>query len=108
MSEQPTQYSYDDRPRDFWARTHPAVVVGGGPIGLITALGLVRRGIRTVVLEAGNSVSVGSRAICTSRHTLEVLDRLGAGDLVQDDSLVWSRGRSFHRDEEVLSFEMPS
>jgi 3-(3-hydroxy-phenyl)propionate hydroxylase len=108
MSEQPTLYSYEDQPRDFWAHPHPAVVIGGGPIGLIAALGLVRRGIRTVVVEAGNSVSVGSRAICTSRHTLEVLDRLGAGDLVQNDSLVWSRGRSFHRDEEVLSFEMPS
>jgi 3-(3-hydroxy-phenyl)propionate hydroxylase len=108
MSEQPTQYSYEEKPRDFWAQPHPAVVVGGGPIGLITALGLVRRGIRTVVVEAGNSASIGSRAICTSRHTLEVLDRLGAGDLVQEDSLLWSRGRSFYRDEEVLSFEMPS
>ncbi|QCB97834.1 aromatic ring hydroxylase [Arthrobacter sp. PAMC25564] len=108
MSEQPTLYSYEDQPADFWAQPHPAVVIGGGPIGLIAALGLVRRGIRTVVVEAGNSVSVGSRAICTSRHTLEVLDRLGAGDLVQNDSLIWSRGRSFHRDEEVLSFEMPS
>jgi 3-(3-hydroxy-phenyl)propionate hydroxylase len=108
MSEQPTQYSYEEKPRDFWAGTHPAVVVGGGPIGLITALGLVRRGIRTVVVESGNSASTGSRAICTSRHTLEVLDRLGAGDLVQEDSILWSRGRSFYRDEEVLSFEMPS
>jgi 3-(3-hydroxy-phenyl)propionate hydroxylase len=108
MSEQPTQYSYEEKPRDFWAGTHPAVVVGGGPIGLITALGLVRRGIRTVVVESGNSASTGSRAICTSRHTLEVLDRLGAGDLVQEDSILWSRGRSFYRDQEVLSFEMPS
>ncbi|WP_019808704.1 FAD-dependent monooxygenase [Saccharomonospora halophila] len=83
------------------------VVVGAGPVGLALALGLARRGVAVTVLEAGDSVSYGSRAICLSRHSLEVLERLGVGAEFAARSLPWTSGRSFHRDTEVLSFEMP-
>ncbi|MFI7483835.1 FAD-dependent monooxygenase [Kocuria sp. M1R5S2] len=92
----------------FWDEVHPVTVVGGGPVGLTTALGLVRRGIPTVLVEARDTVSVGSRAICTSRHSLEILDRLGVGDRVQERSLVWDRGKSFYRDQQILEFVMPN
>lgn len=108
MSQNNRHYAFQDQAQPFWAEPHPVVVVGGGPVGLTAALGLVRRGVPTVILEAGDSVSDGSRAICTSRHSLEVFDRLNMCDLVQNDSLAWSRGRSFYREEEVLNFEMPS
>jgi 3-(3-hydroxy-phenyl)propionate hydroxylase len=83
------------------------VVVGAGPVGLATALGLARRGVQVTVLEAARSVSFGSRAICVSRHSLEILDRLGAGKQIADASLAWTGGRSFYRGQEVLMFQMP-
>ncbi|MDR7304358.1 FAD-dependent oxidoreductase [Haloactinomyces albus] len=89
------------------AEPETVVVVGAGPVGLASALGLARRGVPVTVLESGDSVAYGSRAICLSRHSLEVLERLGLGEQFAEHSLPWTSGRSFHRDTEVLSFEMP-
>ncbi|MBA8826524.1 3-(3-hydroxy-phenyl)propionate hydroxylase [Saccharopolyspora lacisalsi] len=89
------------------AAPEPVVIVGAGPVGLALALGLARRGVVVTVLESGDSVSYGSRAICLSRHSLEVLERLGVGERFAERSLPWTSGRSFHRDTEVLSFAMP-
>lgn len=83
------------------------VVVGAGPVGMAVALGLARRGVSVTVLEAGGTVSFGSRAICMSRHSIEILDRLSVGSRVTQVSLPWTRGRSFFRDREVLVFSMP-
>ena len=43
------------------------------------ALELAHRGVATVVLDDNDVVSVGSRAICWSKRTLEIFDRLGVG-----------------------------
>src|SRR5262245_37939624 len=56
---------------------HPVIIAGAGPVGLAASLDLARRGIRSMVLEKRNTVSDGSRAICWSKRTLEILDRLG-------------------------------
>ena len=87
--------------------TLPVVVAGAGPVGMAVALGLAQRGIRVTVLEAADQVSFGSRAICISRHSLEVADRLGIGDQLSHLVLPWEGGRSFHREQEVLHFRMP-
>ena len=44
----------------------PVAIVGAGPIGLAAAIDLAQHGIRCVVLDDNNVVSVGSRAICWS------------------------------------------
>ena len=49
---------------------HSVVVVGGGPVGYCTALGLAAHGVPVVLIEADDSVCVGSRAICISRRSL--------------------------------------
>ena len=86
----------------------PVVVVGAGPVGMGVALGLAHRGVPVTVLEAATGVSFGSRAICVSRHSLEVADRLGFGEELTRLALPWEGGRSFYRDVEVLRFRMPN
>ena len=83
------------------------LVAGGGPVGLATALALARQGVESLVVEADRTVCVGSRAICLSRRTFEILDRLGALAPFVGKGLAWTGGRSFHRDELVLHFTMP-
>ncbi|HEY0488450.1 MAG TPA: FAD-dependent oxidoreductase [Telluria sp.] len=89
------------------ATRHQVAIVGGGPVGLATALGLARQGIASVLIEADDSVCQGSRAICISRRSLEIIERLGALDGFLKTGLPWTGGRSFYRDTEVLHFTMP-
>jgi 3-(3-hydroxy-phenyl)propionate hydroxylase len=86
---------------------HPVAIAGGGPIGLATALGLAKQGVRSVVIEADNSVCEGSRAICISRRSLQILQRLGVLDAFMAKGLPWTTGRSYYKDQEVLRFSMP-
>lgn len=86
---------------------HKVVIAGGGPIGLATALGLANQGVASVVIEADNSVCEGSRAICISRRSLQILQRLGVLDAFLAKGLPWTTGRSYYKDQEVLRFSMP-
>ena len=88
-------------------RPHPVVIVGGGPVGYTVALGLAAHGVHSVLLEADDSVCFGSRAICISRRSLQIFDRLGALDGFLKVGLPWTGGRSFYRQDEVLHFTMP-
>ncbi|TLY72737.1 MAG: FAD-dependent oxidoreductase, partial [Gammaproteobacteria bacterium] len=88
-------------------RRHAVAIVGGGIVGLACALALARHGVRSVILEADDGVCVGSRAICISRRSLEILARLGALEPFLAKGLPWTGGRSFYRDTEVLRFSMP-
>ena len=87
--------------------TLPVVVVGAGPVGMATALGLAQRGVPVTIIEAADQVSFGSRAICISRHSLEAAGRLGFGAELEKIVLPWVGGRSFYRDRQVLHFRMP-
>lgn len=84
----------------------PVVIVGAGPVGLAMALDLARHGIASKVLDDNNVVSVGSRAICWSKRSLEILDRLGIGDRCVEKGVTWKVGRTFHRDREVFSYDL--
>ena len=86
---------------------HPVAIVGGGPVGLSLALGLARHGVRSLVLEADDSVSHGSRAACISRRSQEILAQLGAIKPVLDKALPWTAGTSYYRETPVYRLEMP-
>ena len=86
---------------------HPVVIAGGGPIGFALALGLARHGIRSVVLEADNSVCTGSRAGCVTRRTLEIFDQLGMAAPVVQQGLPWAEGWSYFRTTEIFHLQMP-
>lgn len=88
-------------------KRHPVVIVGGGPVGLTTALGLANHGVPVVLIEADDSVCAGSRAICISRRSLEIMERIGAVEGFKTIGLPWTGGRSYYRDTEVLHFTMP-
>ena len=81
-------------------------IVGSGPVGMTLALALARQGVRSVLIEADDSVCTGSRAICISRRSLEILKRLGAVQGFLQKGLPWTGGRSFYRDAEVFRFSM--
>lgn len=87
---------------------HPVVVVGAGPTGLVAALDLAAQGIPCVVLTKGNTVSTGSRAICFSKRTLEIIHRISpetAGRMLQK-GVVWDTGKVFYRDSLVYHFHL--
>jgi 3-(3-hydroxy-phenyl)propionate hydroxylase len=65
----------------------PVAVVGAGPIGLITALGLVHYGIPVVLFEEDDRLSLDTKAGTVLTRTLEVLHRYGAVDDVLSASL---------------------
>lgn len=89
------------------ARRHCVAIVGGGPTGLTLALALARFRIPSVVLEADDTVCLGSRATCISRRSLEILQRVGAHEAFVAKGLGWTGGRSFYRNTEVFQLQMP-
>jgi len=89
------------------ARRHPVAIVGAGPVGLEVALELARYGVASVVIEAGNTVSEGSRAVCLARRSMEIMQQLGLDQRFLEKGLPWTGGRSFYRDEVVFNLDMP-
>lgn len=84
----------------------PVVVIGAGPVGLGVALDLALHGVPSLVLDDDDTVSVGSRAICWSKRTLEILDRLGVGQPMVDKGITWNVGKVFFRDHQVYEFNL--
>ncbi len=82
------------------------VIVGAGPIGLAMAIELANHDIPSVVLDRANKVSIGSRAICWSKRSLEIFDRLGIGDQALAKGVMWKVGRTYHRDRELFTFDL--
>lgn len=82
------------------------VVVGAGPVGLAAAIDLGQRGIPVLILDEDDTVSVGSRAICYAKRTLEILDRLHCGESVVDKGVRWNVGRVFDGAELAYRFDL--
>jgi 3-(3-hydroxy-phenyl)propionate hydroxylase len=86
--------------------SRPVIIVGAGPVGLACALDLSLHGVPTLVLDDGDTVSAGSRAICYAKRTLEVLDRYGCGEAVVERGISWRIGKVFHRDRLAYTFNL--
>ncbi len=88
------------------AGPYPVSIIGAGPVGLAAAIDLALHGIASVVLDDNDVVSVGSRAICWSKRTLEIFDRLGVGQRMVDKGVTWQVGRTFRGDKEVYTVDL--
>lgn len=100
----PYQRSVDqDAPRPV---RHKVVIIGSGPAGLTAALDLAGRNIPSVILTKSRTVSVGSRAICFAKKTLEAMNRLNLGDKMLEKGVVWNLGKVFYDEELVYEFNL--
>jgi len=89
------------------SRAAPVLIVGAGPVGLLTALDLARFGVPSVVLTEERQVTHGSRAVVLTRRSLEILQQVGVERPFLAKGLPWDHGRSFYRDREVYRMVMP-
>ncbi|MEE9428674.1 MAG: FAD-dependent oxidoreductase [Paracoccaceae bacterium] len=84
----------------------PVVIVGGGPIGVATALDLGLQGVPVVLLDDHEGIGLGSRAICFAKRALEIADRYGCAMPMLDKGVVWNVGKVFHKDRKVFEFDL--
>ncbi len=85
---------------------HPVVIVGAGPVGLSLAIDLAQRGQAVLIVDNDNRLSMGSRALCFAKRTLEIWDRLGVGDPMVDKGVSWNVGKVFHDENLVYQFNL--
>jgi 3-(3-hydroxy-phenyl)propionate hydroxylase len=64
------------------------LVVGGGPVGMVTALALAMKGVPVTVFERFETLLDDPRAATTHPATLELLARLGMVDQMREHGLV--------------------
>jgi 3-(3-hydroxy-phenyl)propionate hydroxylase len=105
---QALQFDYE-RSADQDARQavrHPVVIVGAGPVGLSLAVDLAQRGQPVLILDNDNRLSIGSRALCFAKRTLEIWDRLGVGEPMVQKGVSWNVGKVFMQDEKVYEFNL--
>ena len=86
----------------------PIVIAGGGPVGLAMALDLGRRGHKVIVVTRWDFLPAYSKAICWSKRSLDILDRLGVGQKLVDKGVIWNVGKVFRGDSKspVYEFDM--
>jgi len=99
-------YVQSEEQKNNTVKRHKAVIIGGGPVGLTTALDFAKQGIPCVVLNRGNTVSIGSRAVCYAKRPLEIWDRLNVGERMIDKSVIWKVGKVFRDEKLVYQFDL--
>ena len=85
---------------------HPVVIIGAGPVGLTLAIDLAQRGQNVVLLNKGKLTASGSKAICFSKRSLEIFDRLGCGQRMADKGVSWNVGKVFLKDKPLYGFDL--
>src|ERR1700745_4177268 len=79
------------------------LVVGAGPTGLMLANQLVRRGVRTIIIDRHAGPSVETRALGVQARTMEIYSELGIVDRALElgkrgtGANIWAQGRKMAR-----------
>ena len=84
----------------------PLIVIGAGPVGLAAAIDARLQGLDVLLLDDDKTISVGSRAVCYAKRSLEILDRLGIAEQVCRLGVNWNIGRTFLEEDEVYQFNL--
>lgn len=86
----------------------PLLIVGAGPVGLAAALDLGRRGHPVLVVSRLDFIPAGSKAICYSKRSLDIFERLGVGQELLEKGVTWNIGKVFwgERPDPVYQFDM--
>lgn len=88
---------------------HDVVVVGGGPVGLMCALGLAKQGINVAVLERDKSISYTPRAISYAWPIFAGLEYFGLiDDMLSAGEIVDSRSWRVFKTGETISYNHDS
>ena len=95
----------DDREHKYPAH-HRVIIAGAGPSGFTLALELAKQGIRSLIIDCDDTVSFGSRAICYSQRTLDILNRLGPGKQLSKKGVSWNIGKVFFEDKQVFNYKL--
>ncbi|WP_409202336.1 FAD-dependent oxidoreductase [Suttonella sp. R2A3] len=88
------------------AQRHDVAIIGAGPIGLTAALDCAARGIKCVIFDDNNTVSVGSRAVCYAKRALEIWQRLGVAEPMLKQGVKWKIGKTFFHEELAYQFDL--
>jgi 3-(3-hydroxy-phenyl)propionate hydroxylase len=62
--------------------------------------------VPVVLIDDDCSLSTGSRAICVSKRSLDIFDRLGCGQRMVDEGISWNIGKVFLKDTLVYTFNL--
>lgn len=82
------------------------VIVGAGIAGLATALGLHRKGIKSVVLESSSELRTSGFAFTTWANAWRAMDALGVGDSLRKHSLRLQWGTATSASSGVLTSKL--
>ncbi|MEL1251113.1 FAD-dependent oxidoreductase [Aurantiacibacter gilvus] len=105
----PVWRTFEPSPLPKDAAEHAKVViVGTGPVGLALAIDLGQCGHEVIVLGRFDFVPAGSKAICFSKRSLDILDRLGCGEQAVEKGVSWNVGKVFWKDrnDPVYQFDL--
>jgi 3-(3-hydroxy-phenyl)propionate hydroxylase len=69
-------------------KTPKLLVVGGGPVGIVSAVAAAQAGFDVELIEAATEVDTRPRASTTHPSTLEMIDRIGLLDRFIAEGLV--------------------
>lgn len=78
------------------------IVVGAGPVGLVTALLLADAGVRTMLVEARTEPGDLPRAISLQDESFRTLHQLGVADALKAESLLDTGSRYFGLGDRLL------
>jgi len=80
-------------------------IAGAGPVGLVAAANLIRRGVPVTVFEAGAALSEESRASTFHPPTLDMLDEFGAAAPLIAQGLIAPQLQYRTREEVIATFD---